>query len=267
MTLIDSAELGVQAWHRRWLHARPEDHPSVPRAAHFRPPENRPYPWHKPMHGSAFWTSTYDERYGSGWCQLRLSEASTFSDLDLEDHAELIAGEEGEASLAADDFHLWLLRPDPGLPVWRIETLEDLVALVDRFRHVYGPTREGLNMDHVDWAAAAREIAAVNVTETGHFATRLTDPDTYTWDCESTVWLRWAFTCAEPMDLGLVRIRLNPLWWRDESVEWLQRWRAHHPGREPLLSRCSVGARAHRREELRQQRRDRSRPYARYRTR
>jgi hypothetical protein len=52
-----------------------------------------------------------------------------------------------------------------------------------------------------DFEEIARHFDAMHLTEEGQEATRFTEPDLYGWDCESTVWFRWAFDRVERIPL------------------------------------------------------------------
>ena len=45
-----------------------------------------------------------------------------------------------------------------------------------------------------DFEQLAIDYDGVHITESGESATRHTEPGLYGWDCESTVWFRWAFS-------------------------------------------------------------------------
>lgn len=105
-----------------------------------------------------------------------------------------------------DKARLWLLTPDPEANVVHVDTLADLHDLHER----YGITEtfgEGRYTDHqLDWSAMVDVgVDAMHLTDEGQWATRLSHPiDLYGWDCESTLWLRWAFVAVE--DGGIVEM-------------------------------------------------------------
>lgn len=134
----------------------------------------------KPRGG--FWTSTYDEHYGSGWIQWCLGESY---DCDPDDPV----------------FRVWILEPDPAARVYEVDTYSDVALLCEH----YGETVEhgDYSETYPAWSRVARDYDAVHLTDDGQWATRFSDPGLYGWDCESTLWLRWAFTAV--VDLGRVR--------------------------------------------------------------
>ena len=86
----------------------------------------------------------------------------------------------------------WLLWPSKSARVAVIDRLEDLGGLIQAFP---GPTWGGRS--GIDFEAAALELDGIHLTSEGQWATRLTQPNLYGWDCESTLWLRWVFDRTE----------------------------------------------------------------------
>lgn len=102
-------------------------------------------------------------------------------------------------------FHVWRLHPDPVARVFVIAGLAELLALAERY-----PSRCPIRSERIypDWTALAADYDAVHLTEAGQWATRLTRPaNLYGWDCESTLWLRWAFAAVERV--GPVHVRAD----------------------------------------------------------
>ncbi len=135
----------------------------------------------KPTGG--LWTCTLDDD-GGGWIRWCL-------DTDFQ----------------GPSFQLWRLDPDPAARVYTIDTLEDLLRLCDRFPAVCdhprdcAPLRRDLADVWLGWRRVAEVYDAVHLTEKGQWRTRLSMPtNLYGWDCESTLWFRWAFTTVT--DLG-----------------------------------------------------------------
>lgn len=120
----------------------------------------------------AFWTSTYNNSSSAwlDWCEY---EAPNF--------------------IKPYNF---LLTVNPSAKVYIIDTLEDLEQLISMY-----PYQNYLNSvlgNFVDWAAMANDgWDGVHVTDAGQWATRLTKPGLYGWDCESTAWFNWVFTNVE----------------------------------------------------------------------
>lgn len=125
----------------------------------------------KPRGG--LWTSTYRSDEISGW-------------------AEWCRGE----GYACGHHELFVLTPDPTAEVYEIDRYDDLTAL----HATYGRTerRGSFEYHHIDWTLVGERFAGVHLTDSGQWATRLSSPyDLYGWDCESTLWFRWAFAHIE----------------------------------------------------------------------
>lgn len=139
------------------------------------------YPRCKPVGG--MWTSTWDEHTGGGWVQWCVGE---------------------DFCVPADGWRAWRLTPRPDARVYEIDTYADLDALFARFPHESPhPALDG----YPHWERIGEEFDAIHLTDAGQWATRLSHPlSLYGWDCESTLWYRWAFETAE--DLGQRRFVL-----------------------------------------------------------
>ncbi len=184
MNVITGAALGRQAWvgdGNGSALARPE--PGL-----FLPIEASPWPSSKPRaagrKAGGLWTSTFDEHHGSDWVQWSL-------------------GEEFRCDRESASWQTWLLDPDPAARVVDIDSYADLAALVAAYP----------GGDYPAWHDIAVDFDAVHLSERGQWATRLSGPfNLYGWDCESTLWLRWAFAAVED---GGVRTFRPPLdaWW------------------------------------------------------
>lgn len=111
-----------------------------------------------------------------------------------------------------NDADLWLLTPEPDASVYIVDSYDDL-----KFLHqCYGRTedRGSYQSHYIDWTLVAERYAAVSLTDEGQWRTRLTMPyDLYGWDCESTLWLRWAFVKVE--HAGVVTVNASAL---DQAV-------------------------------------------------
>jgi hypothetical protein len=130
-----------------------------------------------------FWTSTYHERFGSGWVQWCLSE-------------------EYRCERADPTFQMWTLEPAPAARIYTIDTYNDL----QRLCQIYGQRRwdRGTYDTYPDWSLVAEAYDGIHLTRDGELRTRYTHPlNLYGWDCESTLWFRWAFSGVA--DLGRVR--------------------------------------------------------------
>jgi hypothetical protein len=134
-------------------------------------------PWVKPTGG--FWTSTYDERTGSGWIQWCLAEQF---------------GCERDETWS----NLWRLQPAAGARIYTIDDYGDLAELVERFPH---SSEYPWARVYPRWPEVAEHYDAVHLTASGEVRTRWDTPEMplslYGWDCESTLWLRWAFESVE----------------------------------------------------------------------
>lgn len=152
--------------------------------------------WAKPVGG--FWTSTYDDRRLSDWCQWCLSA-------------------EWNVSRDIPVFPIWELEPEPEAKVLRIDSLADLATVVEQYPSKpldpeLGP--ELPDWQFPDWPAVAEDYDAVHLTADGQWETRLTQPyNLYSWDCESTLWFRWAFTRVTFR--GLVWVPYDNIWEED----------------------------------------------------
>lgn len=159
----------------------------------------------KPVGG--LWTSTFDERYGSGWVQWCLAE-------------------EFGRSRGDPVFPIWTLDPNPEARVYEVDSYADLEALHERYGDFAPPPRSRLpifDLSHfgvpwLDWHRIAEDFDAVHLTEEGQWATRLTAPlNLYGWDCESTLWLRWAFVCTRDLGPMSYEAPRDP-WWEQATV-------------------------------------------------
>lgn len=172
---VDGDEFPVQGW----VGDRP------PTESEFDPAVNSRDLLGKPLRG--MWTSTLvvnDEgRVTTAWVEWRSGESWGFDDRD----------------------RLFALRPDPDATVYEIRSKAHLVALLDRYPRddierwrttgSFAPIHfEALRDDGVD---------AVRLTAEAERLTRFSQPGLYGWDCESTVWLSWAFCeVGDPARLG-----------------------------------------------------------------
>jgi hypothetical protein len=81
-----------------------------------------------------------------------------------------------------------VLRADAEARIYRIDGRSDLDAL--RGQYPAGPL-------DVDWEAVGRDFDAVHLTAKGAQETRYGLPNLYTWEVESTLWLRPRFTIVQ----------------------------------------------------------------------
>jgi hypothetical protein len=152
---------------------------AVPDRQQFQPPTNDPHGLGiKPSGG--LWTSTLDMATGSGWVQWCLAE----------DYG--IPG--------GYRWHAYRLVPMRDADILEIDSYADLKQVIDQF----GTDGPSLHVDSksLDFVKLAQTYDAIHLTENGQWTTRLTFPHTlYGWDCESVLWLHWAF--SEVHDLGI----------------------------------------------------------------
>lgn len=153
-------------------------HTEEPRQERFNRPTNTDRPVHKPDGG--LWTSTLRDDGSCAW-------------LDWCRGADW--GPE-------EDAHLYALEPAADISVLEIDSAEDLTRALEKWeRDNYPISIYRL----LDFEALAEEYDAIHLTERGVWQTRFSIPGFYGWDCESTLWLRWAFRSAEncgPVELA-----------------------------------------------------------------
>jgi hypothetical protein len=99
--------------------------------------------------------------------------------------------------------HGWVLTPDPAVHVFVVHTLDDLATLDRRYPWHPVPDMAGMTLLRgLDFERMRADgYDGVHLTEQGQWRTRLTELNLYGWDCESTIWLRWAFTSVEPVEV------------------------------------------------------------------
>lgn len=184
--VVSGEELGRQAFVCGSARLSPPDQ------SKFVPVEASPRPCSKPRslsvdrRSGGLWTSTFDERYGSGWVQWCQGEQWGYAD-----------AHEG----AEPRWQTWVLDPEQTARIARIACYADLAALVA----AYPQTEHSADRGYGEWSEScpawhliAEDFDAVNLTENGQWDTRLSHPlSLYGWDCESTLWLRWAFVAIE----------------------------------------------------------------------
>lgn len=155
-----------------WLGTREPD------AAHFAPVTNDPHGIIlKPRGG--LWTSSYD-------AETRMSEWLAWCYDNMPGWANRRA---------------WVLTPAPDARVYTINGVADLKHLCARYATEELMRLRQLNRfpaiaemyPPLDFASVATDYDAIHLTSGGEARTRLSTPSLYGWDCESTVWLRWAF--------------------------------------------------------------------------
>ena len=157
-------DLGVQVW------VTPVANPLEPRAQWFEPVVNRNFV--KPKHG--LWTSTWlGEEKVSGWIEWCRSEG-----------------------FSTGAHRTWLLTPEPEARIAVVREMQDLKTLLNLYPLHRGKS-ENHYMQYLDFERMARDFDGMHLTDAGQWETRLTEPNLYGWDCESTCWFRWPFDRVE----------------------------------------------------------------------
>ena len=126
----------------------------------------------KPSGG--FWTSTFDTLTEDGW--VAWCRAERFRECGRSETVEV-----------------WLLEPVV-CRVYEVRTKHDNLE----FHQQYGVEWEGsqyMMYSGIDWLAVADDYDAVRLVNPYADGIRFSDIAStfYGWDCESTLWLRWAF--------------------------------------------------------------------------
>lgn len=133
------------------------------------------------------WTSSWlGEDDGSGWTQWCI----------------------GESFGGPEWGNCWLVEPSLDARVYEIDFYSDLEQLIAEYGHTwYLDTECRYSETRPDWVKVAQDFDAVHMTDEGQWRTRgfypgrsVNAPDLYGWDCESTLWFRWAFESVR--DLG-----------------------------------------------------------------
>ncbi len=128
--------------------------------------------------GGGLWTSTQDALHGSDW--LRWCK-------------------EAKYSIMAEAWSAWLLQVAPEARVYEIDSHQDLERLAEQFP-VISAERDRVRTP--SWYAVSHEYDGVRLTKAGQRATRhstLLNLDD--WDCECTLWFRWAFTAVRRSEI------------------------------------------------------------------
>ncbi len=156
--------LDTQAW------ITPAENPIQPCAKRFEPVRNDNFV--KPKGG--LWTSTWlGEAKVSGWAEWCRIEG-----------------------FHPGPYRTWLLTPKADLRLAVVDSLNDLKALLRTYAL---PTpMESEFLVWLDFERMAQDYDGMRLTDTGQWATRLTQPSLYGWGCESTCWFTWAFDQVLP---------------------------------------------------------------------
>jgi hypothetical protein len=132
------------------------------------------------------WTSTFDERVGSGWVNwCRQNNFYRRRAVKRSTH--------------------WIATPRPCL-VYVVRDVADLNSLFDRFplmkQHHKILRRKVVPVPMlmgIDFEAMSKKYDAMHLTAEGQFKTKFSKPHSlYAWDCESTIWFRWMFASVRP---------------------------------------------------------------------
>lgn len=107
---------------------------------------------------------------------------------------------EGER-FGAFDAPVTAVIPDRDARVFVIDRHADLLALEAAYPDPQPEIPAGIKMwPSIDWAAVARDIDAVWLTEAGQWATRFSQPGLYGWDCETVFWLNPRLRVGDVLD-------------------------------------------------------------------
>lgn len=85
----------------------------------------------------------------------------------------------------------FLLGVKRGARICHIDSLDDLVELLARYPSGHSSWSLG---PVLDFERLATDFDGLHLTENGLWATRMTAPNLYMWDAESTLWFRWCFS-------------------------------------------------------------------------
>lgn len=94
------------------------------------------------------------------------------------------------------DSRFLTIAPQPSARVLLIDSLDDLRAIVDAYPNPAEPY-PFVGERYPNWLALATDWDAVYLTDEGQWATRMPpfgEPNLYTWDCATVLWLRPAYT-------------------------------------------------------------------------
>lgn len=160
---------------------------------HMKPVKNRTA---KPSGG--FWTSTYDETYGSDWIQWLLNEGNRFDDNGVEGY---------------------LLSPRKDIVPYVVDSFEDSRKLLEEYGYFDGlhddfvekSIREGKELliepfRFIDYEKMKGKYDCFHLTRNG-FVDCFYKTYPYSslfagFDCESTVWFDWAFESSEYVQMN-----------------------------------------------------------------
>lgn len=141
----------------------------------FEEPRNQDDPVHKPRGG--LWTSTLTDDGRSGW-------------LDWVERESFHTGDE----------EIWHLEPESDTEILIIEDQPHLEAILERYERpdLSGTlSTQARTFAPLDFEAIGENYDAIRLTEQGQWNTRMSRPGLYGWDCETVLWLRWAFDSVE----------------------------------------------------------------------
>lgn len=100
----------------------------------------------------------------------------------------------------------FLLTPTADARIATIDNLADLKRLLKGYRRkAFGQYSYLEEFDYLDYAHMSQDFDALHLTVQGQRKTRLTIPDLYGWDVESTLWFRWCFAHVQRIDALTVR--------------------------------------------------------------
>jgi len=108
--------------------------------------------------------------------------------------------------LPESDSCCWVLFPSPNARIYEVDKEDDYISL---FKLGYGYYNDFVNKWCIDWEKLSKDYDAFHLTERGlvecssvFFESNYPELcSLYGWDCESTLWFRWKFDKAIPLNL------------------------------------------------------------------
>lgn len=126
--------------------------------------------WAKPDNQTGLWTSTYQqETHDSEWVEWCIY--NNWCDVEQK--------------------RWFLLTPSKTARIYTIDSLRDFKRALKLYRST--PYLNYEIFAHLDYEAISRDYDAIHLTSPGQQETRLSVPNLYGWDVESTLWFRWCF--------------------------------------------------------------------------
>lgn len=151
--------------------------------------------WAKPDNSGGLWTSTFDMNIKNAWVEFRVREEF---DVPLD-----------------GKWRGYILTPSKKARIYVIDSHADLLRLLNKYPYdpykAYGHIRWA-NTLYPDFEAISKDYDAIHLTQEGQWATRMTEPNLYGWDFESTLWFRDCFTHATPISFRTEKGKKREPW-------------------------------------------------------